>query len=406
MATARIRAAVLAGVCGLAVALRVPHLGRPGSMVFDEVYYVRDALLYLGRAGSNGEISYVHPPLGKWLIAAGIAVGGDDPTGWRVATALAGVATVLLTYLLARRLIGAGAATIAALLVAVDGLSIVQSRTAMLDGFLPPLLLAGTLILLRPGEPPRERPWWQVALAGLAFGAAVAVKWSAGPVLLAAAVLLVVTSSREGWRRLLGAGPLVGAAAGAYLASYARFWADSGLDVRGFVRLHRAMLEYHQTLTETHPYGSRAWTWLPMRRPVAYFFAESDGRVQEVLAVGNPVLWWGFLALLPVLAWVWWRRRDRTVDMVVLGTACLYLPWIMVLRQGFLFYLTPFVPVMAIGVAWALQGVWRRGRGWRVPTLVYVTAAVVVGIWMLPIWVASPISRDRWDQLLLFDSWL
>jgi predicted membrane-bound dolichyl-phosphate-mannose-protein mannosyltransferase len=36
----------------------------------------------------------VHPPAGKWLIAAGEALFGFDPTGWRVAVALLGTLSV------------------------------------------------------------------------------------------------------------------------------------------------------------------------------------------------------------------------------------------------------------------------------------------------------------------------
>ena len=50
---------------------RLPRLGRPRSMVFDEVYYALDAADLL-RHGV--ESSPAHPPLAKWFIAAGIRV--------------------------------------------------------------------------------------------------------------------------------------------------------------------------------------------------------------------------------------------------------------------------------------------------------------------------------------------
>jgi dolichyl-phosphate-mannose--protein O-mannosyl transferase len=67
----------------LAGGLRLARLDEPGRLQFDEVYYVGDAQDYL-RQGVE-EVRPAHPPVGKWLIAAGILVAGDDPFGWRVA---------------------------------------------------------------------------------------------------------------------------------------------------------------------------------------------------------------------------------------------------------------------------------------------------------------------------------
>ena len=79
----------------------------------------------------------VHPPLGKWMIAAGMAIFGDNnPFGWRVSAAVVGTLSVALIaysgWLLFRSMT---VATIAALLAAVDGLMLVESRLALLDIF-------------------------------------------------------------------------------------------------------------------------------------------------------------------------------------------------------------------------------------------------------------------------------
>src|SRR5438876_6435426 len=100
--------AVVAAVAGV---LRLWSLGDPGERVFDEVYYSKDACQYTGQytikqcgynkndrywvvtaAKDRGEISWVHPQLGKWAIAAGILGAGNKPFGWRIASAAAGIA--------------------------------------------------------------------------------------------------------------------------------------------------------------------------------------------------------------------------------------------------------------------------------------------------------------------------
>ncbi|MGO3312673.1 MAG: phospholipid carrier-dependent glycosyltransferase, partial [Brachybacterium tyrofermentans] len=92
----------------------------------------------------------VHPPLGKWLIGAGMMVlGPDSPWGWRLSTAVLGSVAVLMLTLIGRRLFrSTTVGLIAGLLLAIDGLHIVHSRTSLLDPFLMFFVLAAFGALL------------------------------------------------------------------------------------------------------------------------------------------------------------------------------------------------------------------------------------------------------------------
>ena len=73
--------AVVAGLWG-----RLRDLGFPPKRVFDEIYFPVFASKYL-----EGERFFdLHPPLGKFIIAASIALFGDDPIGWRLMPAVFG----------------------------------------------------------------------------------------------------------------------------------------------------------------------------------------------------------------------------------------------------------------------------------------------------------------------------
>src|SRR5699024_7631424 len=126
---------------------------QPATLVFDELYYVRDAITQLTHGfptvwpdddpGMNAPYSHeadfaVHPPLGKWLIGLGVvAFGADTGWGWRSAVAVFGVATVGITmrlgWLMSRNVI---VALVAGLLLAIDGVHVVLTRVSLLDGFL------------------------------------------------------------------------------------------------------------------------------------------------------------------------------------------------------------------------------------------------------------------------------
>src|SRR5690606_5259864 len=154
----------------LAAALRLVNLAHPHQIMFDETYYVKDAwsLWNLGHEATWGDGAdtqllsgddsamrtagsfVVHPPLGKWIIALGMAATGPGSSfGWRATTAILGSLTVLLVYLVALQLTRSRTvAFIAGGLLAIDGLGIVMSRIALLDGILTFFLLLGVLFVL------------------------------------------------------------------------------------------------------------------------------------------------------------------------------------------------------------------------------------------------------------------
>ena len=193
-----------------AAVIRLVRLDIPKELVFDETYYAKDACLYLGylpeTCGLTGtaEQSYVHPPLGKWLIAAGIKLFGNDSFGWRISALVFGVGLVLVVYLLADRLFrNRWISLTSALLVATDFLLFVQSRIAMLDIFLAFFIALGFLFLAIDREavvairehlatgngPPPVRRLGNRLASGVVFGLALSVKWSAVYAMAAAALL-------------------------------------------------------------------------------------------------------------------------------------------------------------------------------------------------------------------------
>jgi dolichyl-phosphate-mannose-protein mannosyltransferase len=393
-------------VCALAggVLLAV-RLGQPDAIVFDEVYYVEDARSVLDRGVEEGFA--VHPPLGKWLIAAGIALLGDRPVGWRVSGVVAGAIMVLLTVLLVRRLTGRiELGVFAGGLLSLDGVFVVQARTSMLDIHLAMFVLLGAYLLVvdHQRSPQLGGGWWRVrwalVAAGAAFGAAVATKWSGGLALLAAGLLVATWDWRRRratdlpWSRGLGAAALavgVGLTVPAALV-YATSWTPwllrfddtrtgqvrceqleasaasstcgfgPGDRLAGLATHHRDVARFHLTLDADHPYRAPATTWPVQARPVVYHWTScgvdddpadcevAPGHAAEVVALGNPVLWWGGLLLLPLLV-AGAVRRDGRSSVPLAFLAAQYLPWLVVARPVFSFYAVPLVPFLAAGVA-------------------------------------------------------
>lgn len=447
-------AAFVVIVLGAAV-IRLAGLNRPAELVFDEIFYARDACWYVAGSqavcGISELTSRSHPPLGKWLIGAGIALFGYEPFGWRVTAALAGTATVALTHLLAFRLlrgwatgmaVTVGAAASAGLL-ATDLLHLVQSRVAMLDVFIALFVVAAVLaaVLDRDRDRARDaagwrrlamgRPWRLVA--GICLGAATATKWS-GAYVAPAVIGLVVAwevaerrraDPRGSWatwiggavRReaaptlvLLGIVPVV-----VYLASYtgrmpgellAAPW-DPASVWNGIWLHQRAMLDFHTSLGGDHPYQSPPWSWIALKRPVAYWFGDEGGTYREILALGNPAVWWPSVLALIGLAWSWARsgwRLLRPEPVILAAAVSTFLPWLVLSggrSQTFLWYLLPTLPFLCLALGTVAAWAWSRVAG-RLATVAYAVVVLATVAWFLPVTLALPLDADGWRARMLF----
>ena len=412
----------------------------PDRIVFDESYYAHDACVFVRPAAACGGIaeafSEEHPLLGKWIVAAGIKAFGYEPFGWRVMPVIAGTAAIALTFLLGWRLLRSTvAATLAAGLLAVDGLHFVLSKTAMLDVFVSTFSLATILFVSidrdrerggidrgrSGGERLRDRPW--LIAAGLAGGAAAATKWSGIPFLAMALLLAWVWDRRPAGEgearpplraRLVPIGiAFIVIPLAVYVVSFAgrldgRVLAapwDRGSWAWAFMRRQVHILTFHADLTGPYPYESPAWSWPLLRRPVVFALEVSGGRFREILALGNPVVWWLGIVAVVACAGRWVRRsRGGPEGVILAGIAAGYLWWLPVTSSrsfSFLFYLLPALPFVCLAIARIAQRIWHSTPG-RALTAIVATAAVVAFVFFLPVLAFRPLDAGAWTSRLWF----
>jgi len=436
--------------------VRLWDLGDPERLYFDEKYYARDAYAYLTRGVEEGRPA--HPPLGKWVIALGIKAFGSTPVGWRVGVALAGSLTVLLVYLIGMRLFRSVLpATLAAGLVALDGLAVTTSRLAMLDGVLALCTTAALWFVLLDRDARRRTAGAGEALrrsvfgsryrwlAGLAIGLAVATKWS-GLLALAAAGLLVVGTELvgrgEGFRRAArrGVAVVTGAVlslllvpAAVYLASFAGFFANYGESYAAAVACQEGdcstgasdrldawwdsqveLVGYHERLEATNPYRSSPLGWPWLERPVLAYAASCTAAQQaegvcevppgtrtRIVLLGSPALWWPALLAYPVLLWRAVARRDGIAATVAVPLLLFWAPWLAENKPGYLFYLVPAVPFIALGLVHAIRCSPRP----RVLGAAVALLSVAAFAFFAPIWLGLPMSQHAFDLRFWLSSW-
>ena len=438
----------IALVTAIAAVIRAIGLGSPAKQIFDEPFYARDACWYVRGieevCRSSEEVNIEHPPLGKWLIAAGDALLGHDPVGWRISALIAGVIAVALTYLLARKLLSSTfAATFASGLLAVDFMHFVHSRMAMLDVFLGLFVLAAFTCLvwdrdhlLEGRRGLRARPW-RIA-AGVAAGAALATKWTGGMTLVG---LVVTTIAWEVWRRrpesrrralvdlartdgvalavafvlvplLVYAASYLGRVQGGFLMLP---W-EEGSWIEAFVDRQQRAYRFHIENVISNPYSSPPWWWLLLKRGIPYHFVATGDVYRQITATGSPLVWWLSIPALLATTITWFRRNtpERPEGLVLAGFYWNYLPWIAFAGAGFLlgsartslfiFYVIPLLPFMFIAMAQIAEGLTRYLWGKGVVAL-FSAAVIAVFAFYYPLLTDRPLTRDDWrDRIWIFNA--
>lgn len=117
-----------------------------------------------------GFVSVDKPPLGFWIQTASAKLLGYSGFSILLPEALAGVFSVAVLYLVVRRVFGAGAGLLAALLLAITPISVVTNRNNTIDSLLVLTVLLGAYAMTRAVENGSLR-WLLLAaiLVGLGF---------------------------------------------------------------------------------------------------------------------------------------------------------------------------------------------------------------------------------------------
>lgn len=396
--------------------LRLYRLSNPQEIVFDETYYAVFAQKYL-----VGQPFFdVHPPLGKLLIALGQMLFGNNSLGWRILPAIFGTLIIPLSYLLTKKLFQSKSiALVTALLVILDGMFLVQSRTGLLAIFLTFFIILSYWLILE---------YWQnkkkvfLILTGFALGLGMSVQWLMLPFWLILWFLTIVFSLKSFYfqnkqlksyyfpwkflKELLFINlSLIIIPVLVYLLfflfdshqkDYQNYW-------QYLLWWHQQTWGFHQNLQAAHPYQSRWWSWLYLVRPVWYYFKNEGGKVMGVLALGNPLIWWTAMASLIYSLYDLIKNKKTRLLLPIIIFLLYWLSWIVIKRTQFQYYILNGLVFYFMILAYYWQKIYQK---YQKLALIWLILAISLFIFYYPLYTAWPIAEWFYKLHIWFRSWI
>ncbi|HBA49265.1 MAG TPA: hypothetical protein DCZ91_16015 [Lachnospiraceae bacterium] len=416
------------------------------SMYFDEIYHGRTAYEFI-----HGLTSYenTHPPLGKILIALGVAIFGMNPFGWRIVGTLFGIAMVPMVYLFARKISGDTlASSFACVLFAFDFMHFTQTRIATIDVYITFFVILMYYFMYRYSQmsfydTELKRTLIPLGACGVCMGLGIASKWTGvyagcGLAVIFFAVLYrryreyvyackEPSGSTEGIshksiQRLFAPCTkntilfclvfFVAVPAVIYLLSYIPFrdYSDRGLISRLFYN-QNTMFSYHSGLESTHDFSSPWYEWPTIKRPIWYYSrivtqTATGGLREGISAFGNPAVWWAGIPASFYMVYLWLKKKDRTAAFLITGYMAQYLPWFFVTRITFIYHYFPSVVFIVLMITYGFSQ-WKKCRTRTAVMVLY--CAAVIGLFLLfyPVLSGAPVDAAFVEKYLRwFPGWV
>ena len=375
------------------------------STYFDEIYHARTAYEFL-----KGSVPYEtsHPPLGKVLMSASVAIFGMTPFGWRFAGALAGILMLPGMYLIGKQLTKkTSIATFACLFMALDCMHLTQTQIATIDSFPVLFIIFAYFFMLRFLQTDilkekMKKILLSLAASGIFMGFAIACKWigiyaGGGLAILffwhclrvyrmrneaeQNIALESITEKEKAETEVWLANRPNNAEAlkriiilccwcmlffvlipiGIYLLSYIPYMAYNTRRIRSIIdyinevwKAQVGMLNYHSTknLGMDHPFYSPWWEWPVIGKPMYYAseqYLPNNTRLHySIFCFGNPVIWFGGLAALVYCAA---RAAANNRRYFLAGSPGI---WHLKTREYTIRYMFIFIGILAQYLPWVL----------------------------------------------------
>jgi dolichyl-phosphate-mannose--protein O-mannosyl transferase len=299
---------------------------------------------------SPEKINFEHPPLAKYLIGFSILISGSQ----NVFSIIFGVATLLVTFLIARRLLPSYYALLPTFLLGFDSMFVQFSAASLLDVYCTFFAALYVLVFMS-----LRRSHWSWVPLGFILGLTASAKWTG--ILVFPAILIFAAYQRD--KKSLGVlllSLLVGILT--YTGTYAVYFLN-GHSIQDFVGLQMDMWRFQENLRFgrgmpppfwllfnflTGIEGPDTFTRLIMNRNATTLTTVSIQYGLSTLAVYNPFTWpTSFVACIFVVV----REFKKASSMLLAAFLAFAFFAATAYGQVFIWYVMPALPFAFISLA-------------------------------------------------------
>lgn len=415
---------------------------------FDEIYHARTGYEFVH---SLSVYEWTHPPLGKVFIAAGIKLFGMCPFGWRIAGTIFGIIMVPIIYLFALKLLRKSwLAIVTCLLFTFDFMHFAQTRIATIDVYVTFFIMLMYYFMYKYYstsfyDSSFKKGLGSLALCGTFMGLGIASKWTGIYAGAGLAVIFFITLYKRYSEYLAAVKNPNGETNGIshkfiaenfkpyfiktiiwccifFIAVPAVIYGLSYIpylqapDAEGFKTImdnQSSMYTYHAktVLGSEHPYSSRWYEWIIMKRPIWYYSGTvSDGIKEGISSFGNPLVWWLGIPAFFYMAYTAIRKKDKNALFLVIAYLAQLVSWIPITRLTFIYHYFPCVPFIVLMIGYSILCLYNDAKNKKhvmYGAFVYAALTIVLFAMFYPVLSGQPCSTWYAEHFLKwFDSWV
>lgn len=415
---------------------------------FDEIYHGRTGYEFVH---SMSVYEWTHPPLGKVFIALGIKLFGMCPFGWRIAGTVFGILMVPIIYLFALRLLKKSwLAVITCLLFTFDFMHFAQTRIATIDVYGTFFIMLMYYFMYKYYsssfyDHSFKKGLSYLALCGVCMGLGIASKWTGIYAGIGLAVLFFITLGKRYYEYLQAVKTPDGESGGIshryiistfkpymvktviwccvffilvpaliYCLSYIPYL--QAPDAHGFKSIidnQSSMYTYHAktVLGSEHPYSSRWYEWIIMKRPIWYYSGTvSEGVKEGISAFGNPLVWWLGIPAFFYMVYLTIKKRDKNAMFLVIAYLAQLVSWIPITRLTFIYHYFPCVPFIVLMLGYSVMTIYNEAKNKKAVfwgAVAYAALVIILFAMFYPVLSGHACSVKYAENFLKwFDSWV
>lgn len=418
------------------------------STYFDEIYHGRTGYEFVH---SLSVYEWTHPPLGKVFIALGVLLFGMCPFGWRVAGTVFGIIMLPILYMFAKRITNKSwLSVVTCLLFTFDFMHFAQTRIATIDVYITTFVILMYYFMYKYYctsfyDTPFKKTLVPLALSGVFMGLGIASKWTGIYAGIGLAVLFFMTIYKRYSEYLYASKRPSGETNGIshkfiidnftpyfiktiiwcciffilvplaiYVMSYIPYLkAPDAHGIKTIIDNQNSMYTYHSStvLGSTHPFSSRWYEWIIMKRPIWYYSGTvSDGIKEGISSFGNPLVWWLGIPAFLYMTYTAIRKKDKIALFLVIGYLAQLVSWIPVTRLTFIYHYFPCVPFIVLMLGYSINLIYEEAKNKKsviIGAFVYAGLVIVLFAMFYPVLSGQPVSTDYVQTFLKwFDSWV